>query len=78
MPIESPRLPRLSSNEMRAIDYEVMKHGFASQNELGRLCDEGVYQMDVGARLSAAGVETRLEVPFVSGTVTSRRSTGLT
>jgi GxxExxY protein len=64
MPIESPELPRLGSDDMRAIDYEVMRHAFASQNELGRLCDEGVYQADVAARLRAAGIEARHEVPL--------------
>jgi len=32
-----------------------MGHAFASQNKLGRLCDEGAYQRDVQARLLADG-----------------------
>ena len=35
---------------------EVMFHVFASQNELGCLCDEAVYQNDIALRLEAAGL----------------------
>ena len=57
MPIEcSITLPRLSHDEMKSLDYEVMKHAFASHTELGRLCDETIYQADLAARLEAAGV----------------------
>jgi len=34
----------------------VMAQVFASQNELGRLCDEAVYQSDIALRLEAAGL----------------------
>lgn len=33
-----------------------MAHAFASQNELGRLCDEVVYRNDIALRLQAAGL----------------------
>jgi GxxExxY protein len=44
----------------------VMAHVFASQNELGRLCDEAVYQNDIALRLKAAGLgPVAKEVPVV-------------
>jgi GxxExxY protein len=36
------------------LDYQVMRHAFDAQNELGRLCDEGIYQNDLAARLEDA------------------------
>lgn len=57
MPIHCPvRIAKLPCDEMRRLDYQVMAHAFASQNELGRLCDESVYQVDLVARLTAAGL----------------------
>lgn len=49
---------------MSALDYRVMSHAFASQNELGRLCDESVYQADLANRLNAAGIPAQVEVPI--------------
>jgi GxxExxY protein len=41
-----------------------MRHAFDSQNELGRLCDEVIYQNDLAARLETAGLGlVRKEVP---------------
>jgi len=41
-----------------------MPHMFAAQNELGRLCDEEIYEADVAARLQAAGFgPVRRQVP---------------
>jgi GxxExxY protein len=70
MPIECPiKLPRLSHDEMKSLDYEVMKHAFASHTDLGRLCDETIYQSDLAARLEVAGLgpvrrETRITVSY--------------
>jgi len=64
MPIDCPiTLPRLSEDEMREIDYAVMGHVFAAHRELGRLCDESVYQHKLLQRLEAAGIEAAIEVP---------------
>ena len=65
MPITTPfPLKPIAQDEFAAIDYEVMRHAFASQNELGRLCDEVIYQNDLAARLQAAGLDpVRTEVP---------------
>ncbi len=49
---------------MARLDYEVMGHAFAIHQELGRLCDELVYQSEMATRLAEAGLgPTRREVP---------------
>jgi GxxExxY protein len=56
MPIELPfPLPRLSTEEFKHLDHQVMAHAFAAHRDLGRLCDESVYQADLAERLAAAG-----------------------
>lgn len=62
MPIEGPSLPRLGREEMALLDYEVMKHAFSSHRELGRMCDEGIYQADLALRLLRAGIGVEREV----------------
>ncbi len=55
----------LSAEEFQELDYRVMGHAFQSQNELGRLCDECVYQRDLQARLLADGFQcVRIEEPI--------------
>ncbi len=49
------KLRSISDAEFNAVDRAVMGCAFASQNELGRLCDEQVYENDVAARLRALG-----------------------
>jgi GxxExxY protein len=53
---------KISTEEFRDLDYQVMRHAFDSQNELGRLADERIYQADIATRLLAAGFEVRREV----------------
>lgn len=54
----------ISQEEFARIDYQVMRHAFNCQNELGRLCDELIYQNDLAARLRSAGfTSVRTEVP---------------
>jgi GxxExxY protein len=62
MPIEGVMLPRLGRLEMRALDYEVMRYAFASHRELGRMCDESIYQADLAQRLVAGGIDVEREV----------------
>ena len=71
MPIHCPvSIASLSADEFEKLDYRVMGHAYASQNELGRLCDECAYQADLKARLLADGFRSVLtEVPV---TVTHR------
>ena len=65
MPIHCPLSIRtLSAEEFEERDYRVMGHSYACQNELGRLCDEGVYEADLKARLLAEGFgEVHTQVP---------------
>ena len=71
MPIHCPLSIRtLSADEFEQRDYRVMGHCYACQNELGRLCDECVYEADLKARLLAEGFrEVHTQVPV---TVTHR------
>jgi hypothetical protein len=48
-------IPILTPDEFKTLDYRVMGHAFACQNELGRCCEEGVYETDLAARLPADG-----------------------
>ena len=64
MPIYCPiTFPRLSEDDMRTIDYQVMGHAFATHRKLGRLCDESVYQGELLSRLQNAGMEAAIEIP---------------
>jgi GxxExxY protein len=55
---------------LRSLTTALMAHAYASQNELGRLCDECAYHADMKARLLAEGFRSVLtEVPV---TVTYR------
>jgi GxxExxY protein len=54
----------ISAKDYDALDYRVMGCAYASQNELGRLCDEEVYKSDLKKRLLAAGFRSvRVNVP---------------
>jgi GxxExxY protein len=65
MPISSPLcLSPVSQKEFAQIDYQVMRHAFECQNDLGRLCEEAIYQNDLAARLRAAGLPVQKEVPI--------------
>lgn len=66
MPILLPfKFRQLSEIEYRDLDYEVMGHAFACQNDLGRLCAESAYQRDLMARLEVAGWgPLRMEQPI--------------
>jgi GxxExxY protein len=55
----------LSADEFEQLDYRVMGHAYASQNELGRLCDECAYEADLKTRLLTNGfrsVQTQVPV----------------
>ncbi len=55
--------PRLTNDDMKAVDYRVMGHAFATHNELGCLADEAVYQREFLRRLRLDGIEAAMEVP---------------
>lgn len=65
MPITLPiHFNRLTRDEFHDLDYRVMEHAFASQNDLGRFCDEAIYQTDLALRLRAGGIgPVRTELP---------------
>lgn len=68
MPVTCPiNFSPVTEAELKQLDYAVMKHAFACQTELGRLCDEIFYQNDLVARLQAAGmtVQSRVSVQVV-------------
>ncbi len=66
MPIQCPvTVAALNADEFEKLDYRVMGHAYASQNELGRLCDECAYEADLKARLQDDGfrsVQTQIPV----------------
>ena len=65
MPVYCPlNIKSLSTEEFGSFDYQVMGHIFASQNEIGRLADERIYQADVAQRLEAAGMASEIETPI--------------
>ena len=64
MPIHCPiAFARLTEAEMRNLDYEVMRHAFATHKALGCLCDESVYQAHFTHLLVASGIQAEREVP---------------
>ena len=65
MPITGPpALSPISQEEFAQLDYGVMRMAFECQNQLGRLCDEAIYQRDLAARLMATGLAADMEVPL--------------
>lgn len=65
MPTHCPIVfPRLTEDEMRPLDFEVMRHAFATHTALGHLCDESVYQAQLAHLLTAAGFQAECEVPL--------------
>lgn len=63
MPIISPHgLRPITQKEFAELDYLVMRIAFECQNELGRLCEESIYQNDLAARLKEAGLAAATEV----------------
>jgi GxxExxY protein len=63
MPIISPPdLRPINQKEFADLDYRVMKIAFECQNELGRLCEESIYQNDMVTRLKEAGLSAETEV----------------
>jgi GxxExxY protein len=71
MPIHCPvTIACLDAHEFEKLDYRVMGHAYASQNALGRLCDESAYKTDLQTRLLADGFRSvQTEIPV---TVTHR------
>jgi GxxExxY protein len=66
MPIHRPSIRDLSPSEFDEIDRVVMGCAFSSQNELGRLCDEKIYETDLTLRLRALGRNVERQVPITA------------
>lgn len=63
MPIHcDQQIGNLSTDQFRELDYRVMRHAFDSHNALGRLANERIYQADLAARLTSAGMIVRREI----------------
>ena len=71
MPITCPiTIRNLTQEEFDERDRIVMRCAYASQNALGRLCDERVYENDLALRLRAEGmkgVHTQVPVTVTHG-----------
>lgn len=65
MPIHRPSIRDLTVAEFDSVDRDVMGCAFASQNELGRLCDEKVYENDLAIRLRSVGRNVATQLPIV-------------
>lgn len=78
MPIEGPKLPRLSTKEFRELDYSVMGLAFETHRQLGRFCDEGIYQNDLANNLVSAESPPILKQLFASHTENSKSVIALT
>ncbi|MES2595951.1 MAG: GxxExxY protein [Verrucomicrobiota bacterium] len=65
MPIHLPfTIRNLTQSEFDEIDRVVIKCAYATQNELGRLCDERVYENDLALRLREAGmIDVHTQIP---------------
>ena len=57
LPIES-----ISQAEFGELDFSVMSHAFETQNDIGRLAQEHIYQNDLRLRLMSAGISCDCEV----------------
>ena len=63
MPIQcSIPIVTITKKEFQSLDYKVMQHAFDSQNSIGSLADERVYQADLATRLIHAGFHVDREV----------------
>jgi GxxExxY protein len=65
MPIHSPDFRDLTQGVFDEIDHKVMRSAFDSQNELGSLCEEAVYENDLALRLRAQGLHVETQEPVV-------------
>jgi len=67
MPVECPiSFRRVPDFEFGEIDRQVMACAYTAQNELGRLCEERVYENEIAARLKADDlIDVQTQVPIV-------------
>ncbi len=66
MPVHCPvEIEPLTTEAFRDLDYQVMRHAFDSQNALGRLADERIYQADLAERLQSFGISVFRELEVI-------------
>jgi GxxExxY protein len=65
MPIQvGAEIRRMNENEFKARAYEVMRHVFDVQHELGRLFHEKIYHREIAFRIPDARCEVAVELQF--------------
>ena len=65
MPIRvGAEIRRMDDDEFRARMYEVMRHAFDVQRELGRLFHEKIYHREIAFRIPGARCEVAIDVRF--------------
>ncbi len=58
------RIEPLTTEQFAALDYRVMSCAFASQNQIGRLADERIYEASLACQLEKLGLSCRRQVPI--------------
>lgn len=58
------RIEPLTTEEFAALDYRVMSCAYASQNQIGRLADERIYEALLACHLEKLGLSCRRKVPI--------------
>ena len=66
MPIKSTvMIESISEDDFYLLDHKVMETVFSIHNDLGRFCDEKIYQNELAYRCQAVGFDTvATEVPI--------------
>jgi GxxExxY protein len=57
------RIDPLTSEEFSSLDYRVMSCAFKSQNHIGRLADERIYEASLAHQLKTMGLSCATQVP---------------
>lgn len=58
------RIEPLTTEEFASLDYRVMSCAYASQNQIGRLADERIYEASFAWQLEQLGLSCRRQVPI--------------
>ncbi len=58
------RIEPLTTEAFASLDYRVMSCAYASQNQIGRLADERIYEASLACQLEKIGLSGRRQVPI--------------
>jgi hypothetical protein len=58
------RIEPLTTESFASLDYRVMSCAYASQNQIGRLADERIYEASLAHQLEKLGLSWRRQVPI--------------